>query len=108
MEQSPEDSGYAMTPGTDQPSRLEDLLQKQNEGIMVGLEEDDTTVQFKEDTSEREKQLGSKDITFEGISELFGRPLEDAAKSFGGRCFSFMFLHFLQLTLFRNKKVIYY
>ncbi|WOH16338.1 hypothetical protein DCAR_0935889 [Daucus carota subsp. sativus] len=50
---------------------------------MVGLEEDDTTVQFKEDTSEREKQLGSKDITFEGISELFGRPLEDAAKSFG-------------------------
>nr|XP_017224724.1 PREDICTED: protein NLP7-like [Daucus carota subsp. sativus] len=83
VEQSPEDSGYAMTPGTDQPSRLEDLLQKQNEGIMVGLEEDDTTVQFKEDTSEREKQLGSKDITFEGISELFGRPLEDAAKSFG-------------------------
>lgn len=35
------------------------------------------------DTSEREKQ-SKKDITFQSISEHFGRPLDDAAKSFGG------------------------
>lgn len=71
-----------------QLSRLGDILQIQNRGNIAGVENDDTTVHFesitcREDTFEREKQ-SEKDINFERISELFGRPQEDAAKSFGG------------------------
>lgn len=104
VEESPvEDYGYAMTTAAP-PSRLVDVLQIQSRGIIAGVENDNTTVHFesitcREDTFEREKQ-SEKDISFERISELFRRPQEDAAKRFGGMCYSTMFLHFVQLIIY--------
>ncbi|KAK1403045.1 hypothetical protein POM88_002650 [Heracleum sosnowskyi] len=66
--------------------RLEDAFQITNKGIIVGAENDDTTIQFVSETCvhdilEREKQV-EKEISYESLSQHFGRPLDDVAKIF--------------------------
>lgn len=113
---SNEDAGYAMTTAS-QHSRFKfiKLLPRQEvkdemmvsdtsaeKGILLedvmGIEDDGTNIYFVrkrsiDDTSESKKQC-EKDMSIENLSKHFGRPLADAAKSFGGMFYITMFLHF--------------
>lgn len=105
------DEGTIVLDASAQKLILEDAPHVQNKRLTLGTENANTDIHFvnktcKASTSETEKNL-EEDISFESLTKHFGRSLDDAAKSFGGKSFSTMFLHFHVSVSIEHQLVVY-